>query len=275
MAYYNQVGPRYFETMGIPIVRGRGLTSRDTSGQPQVAVINETMARRYWPGSDPIGAIVRFGSGPVTIVGVARDGKYSRLSEAPRNYMYLPALQNYRPDLLLHIATDADPAAVLPAVRGVVRELDSNLALFDVRTLEQHMRISTFLARMAASMLGLFGALGLLLAAVGLYGVIAFNAAQRTREIGLRVALGAAQRDVAWMVMRQGLILGVIGLASGLALALAASRVLAGQLLGVSPVDPVSFAGASVLLLAIAALASAIPARRAARLDPVVALRRE
>lgn len=275
MAYYNQVGPRYFETMGIPIVRGRGITSRDTAGQPQVAVVNETMARRYWPGRDPIGATVRFGSGPVTIVGVARDGKYSRLSEAPRNYLYLPALQNYRPDLLLHIATDADPAVVLPAVRGVLRELDPDLALFDVRTLEQHMRISTFLARMAASMLGVFGALGLLLAAVGLYGVIAFNAAQRTREIGLRVALGAAQRDVAWLVMRQGLILGVIGLASGLALALAASRVLAGQLLGVSPVDPVSFAGASVLLLAIAALASAVPARRAARLDPVVALRRE
>jgi predicted permease len=275
MAYYNHVGPWYFETMGIPLVRGRGITPRDTAVEPAVAVVNETMARRYWPGRDPIGATIRFGRGPVTIVGVARDGKYSRLSEEPRNYLYLPALQNYRPDLLLHVRTAGDPSLALPALRSVVRALDPHLPLFDVRTVEEHMRISTFIARMAASMLGLFGTLGVLLAAVGLYGVIAFNVAQRTREIGVRVALGAPQGDVAWMVMRQGLVLGVIGLVGGLALALAVSRLLARQLVGISAADPVSFAGTAILLLTIAAVASALPAHRAARLDPLVALRRE
>jgi macrolide transport system ATP-binding/permease protein len=275
MAYYNQVGPGYFETMGIPLVKGRGVTSRDAAGQPAVAVVNETMARRYWPGRDPIGATIRFGRGPVTIVGVARDGKYSRLSEDPRNYIYLPALQNYRPDLVLHVKTDADPAIVLPAVRAAVRELDPNLPLFDVRTIDEHMRISTFIARMAASMLGLFGILGVLLAGVGLYGVIAFNAAQRTREIGLRMALGAGRGQVVWLVLRDGFVLAAIGIAVGLGLAFGAGRLVAGQLTGVSGADPVSFAGTAALLGAVAAIACLLPARRASALNPLTALRRE
>jgi predicted permease len=275
LVYYNQVGPAYFETMGIPLVKGRGVTSRDVAGQPAVAIINETMARRYWPGRDPIGTTIRFGRGPVTVVGVARDGKYSRLSEEPRSYLYLPALQNYRPDLLLHVKSDADPAVLLPAVRAAVRELDPNLPLFDVRTIEEHMRISTFIARMAASMLGLFGILGLLLAGVGLYGVIAFNAAQRTREIGLRMALGAGRGQVVWLVLRDGFALAAIGIAAGLALAFGAGRLVAGQLTGVSGADPVSFAGTAALLGAVAAIACLLPARRAARVDPLVALRSE
>jgi predicted permease len=283
MAYYNQVGPMYFETMGIPLVKGRGITSRDAAPRPgsgqgadgAVAVINETMARRYWSGRDPIGATIRFGRGPVTVVGVARDGKYSRLSEEPRNYVYLPALQNYRPDLLLHVKTDADPALVLPAVRAAVRELDPNLPLFDVRTIEEHMRISTFIARMAASMLGLFGLLGVLLAGVGLYGVIAFNAAQRTREIGLRMALGAGRGQVIWLVLRDGFILAAAGIGGGLALAFAAGRLVAGQLTGVSGADPVSFAGTAGLLAVVAAVACVLPARRASALNPLTALRRD
>ena len=273
MAYYNQVGPGYFETMGIPIVSGRGVTSHDVNGAPAVAVINETMARRYWPGRDPIGGTVRFGRGPVTIVGIARDGKYSRLSEEPRNYMYLPMLQNYRPDLLLHIRTDADPALVLPALRAAVTELDPNLPLFDVRTIDDHMRISTFLARMAASMLALFGILGLLLATVGLYGVIALNAALRTREIGVRMALGARRGQVVRLLVRDGIVLGAAGIAAGLALAFGAGRLVAGQLTGVSGSDPVSFWGTAAVLAAVVALASVLPARRAARLDPLAALR--
>jgi macrolide transport system ATP-binding/permease protein len=275
MAYYNQVGPAYFETMGIALVRGRGVTSRDAAGQPAVAVINETMARRYWPGRDPVGATIRFGRGPVTIVGVARDGKYSRLSEEPRNYVYLPALQNYRPDLVLHVKTDVDPAIVLPAVRAAVRGLDPNLPLFDVRTIEEHMRISTFIARMAASMLGLFGILGLLLAGVGLYGVIAFNAAQRTREIGLRMALGAGRGQVVWLVLRNGFALTALGLGAGMALAFGAGRLVAGQLTGVSGADPVSFAATAVVLSAVAAFACVLPARRASCLNPLTALRRD
>ena len=275
MSYYNQVGPAYFETMGIAIVKGRGITARDTSAAPPVAVINETMARRYWGGRDPIGGTLRFGRGPVTVVGIARDGKYSRLSEEPRNYVYLPALQNYRPDLLLHVNTDADPALVLPALRAAVSELDPNLPLFDVRTIGEHMRISTFIARMAAAMLGLFGILGLLLASVGLYGVIAFNAAERTREIGLRMALGADRRQVIWLVLRDGFRLAAIGIAGGLAVAFGAGRLVAGQLTGISGSDPVSFAGTAVFLAAVAAVACLLPARKASGLSPLTALRRD
>jgi predicted permease len=275
MAYYNQVGPQYFETMGIPIVKGRAITSHDRAAQPAVAVINETMARRYWPGRDPVGATFRFGRGAVTIVGVARDGKYSRLSEEPRNYVYLPALQNYRPDLILHVKTDVDPAVVLPTVRAAVRDLDPNLALFDVRTIEQHMLISTFIARMAASMLGVFGFVGLVLAGVGLYGVIAFNAAQRTREIGLRMALGAGRTQVVWLVLRDGFALAAVGILAGTALAFAAGRLVAGQLTGVSGADPVSFAGTAALLAAVAIVACVLPARRASTLNPLTALRRD
>jgi ABC-type antimicrobial peptide transport system permease subunit len=209
----------------------------------------------------------------VTIVGVARDGKYSRLSEAPRNYMYLPALQNYRPDLLLHVRSDAEPAVLLPAVRAAVRELDPNLALFDVRTVQQHLRISTFLPRMAASMLSVFGALGLLLAAVGLYGVIAFNAAQRTREIGLRMALGASRAQVSWLVLRDGFGLAAVGLGVGFVLALAAGRLIAGQLTGISAADPVSFVATGGVLVTVAVIACLIPARSASALNPLTALR--
>jgi putative ABC transport system permease protein len=256
-------------------VKGRVITSRDRADQPAVAVINETMARRYWPGREPIGATFRFGRGPVTIVGVARDGKYSRLSEEPRNYVYLPALQNFRPDLVLHVKTDGDPALVLPAVRTAVRGLDANLPLFDVRTIEEHMLISTFIARMAASMLGVFGLLGLLLAGVGLYGVIAFNAAERTREIGLRMALGAGRTQVVWLVLRDGFALAATGILVGTALAFGAGRLVAGQLTGVSGADPLSFAGTVALLGAVAAVACALPARRAATLSPLTALRRD
>jgi macrolide transport system ATP-binding/permease protein len=271
--YYNQVGPGYFDTMGIALVAGRTINGHDVAGQPRVAVINETMARRYWQGRDPIGSTIRYGSGSVTVVGVARDGKYQRLSEEPRNYLYLPVLQNYRPDLLLHVRTVGDPGQVLPSVQAAVRALDPNMPLFDVRTLEEHLRISTFIPRFAASLLGLFGVLGLLLAAVGLYGVIAFNAAQRTREIGLRMALGAGRGQVVWLVLRDGFVLAAIGIAAGLALAFGAGRLVAGQLTGVSGADPVSFAGTAALLAAVAVFACVLPARRASSLNPITALR--
>jgi predicted permease len=273
--YYTGVGPEYFDTLGVPIVQGRGITARDTEKQPLVAVINETMARRYFKGRDPIGGVLRFGSGPVTVVGVAKDGKYQQLTEAPRGYLYLPVLQNYRPDTLVLVRTAADPAAVLGAVQGEIRELDPSLPLFDVRTVAEHRQISMFIPRMASTLLGLFGALALVLAVVGLYGVIAYTVTQRTHEIGVRVALGAARNDVARLVMRQGLQLAAIGLGVGLLLALGAGRVLSKQLVGVSPADPLSFGGTALVLLLVAALASAIPARRAATLDPLTALRRD
>ena len=272
---YNTVGPGYFETMGITMARGRGFQATDVAGQPRVVVINETMARRYWPDRDPIGSTIRFDGRSAMVAGIARDGKYERLSEGARSYVYQPVFQNFRPDMVLHVRTDDDPARVLPSVRSAVRRLDPNMALFDVRTLEEHMRISTFVTRLAASMLGLFGLLGMLLAAVGLYGVIAFNAAQRTREIGLRMALGAGRGQVIWLVLRDGFVLAAAGIGGGLVLAFGAGRLVAGQLTGVSGTDPVSFAGTAILLSAVAAVACVLPARRASALNPLTALRRD
>jgi macrolide transport system ATP-binding/permease protein len=273
--YYNRVGPDYFETLGIDIVEGRGITARDTADQPRVVVINQTMAARYFKGRRAVDGRLRFGRGPVTVVGIARDGKYSQLTEAPRNYMYLPILQDYRPEGVLLVRTAAEPAGMLATVQRELRSLDAGLPLFDVRTMAEHRRVSVFIPKMASTLLGLFGALALILAVVGLYGVVAYSVTQRTREIGVRVALGAERRDVAWLVLRQGLGLAAIGLGVGLLLAFAASRLLAKQLVGISASDPVSFAGTAVLLLAVAAVASALPARRAASLDPLAALRRE
>jgi len=273
--YYARVGAGYFDTLGIDIVEGRGITERDTPDQPQAVVINETMAKRYFQGRSAVGGRVRFGTGPVTIVGVARDGKYSQLTEAPRSYMYLSILQSYRPDAILVVRTAADPGSILPAVQRELRALDPALPLFDVRTIAEHRQISMFIPKMASTLLALFGALALILSVVGLYGVIAYNATQRTREIGVRVALGAERRDVAWLILRQGLWLTTIGLVVGLLLALGAGRLLAKQLVGISPADPVSFAGTAILLLVVAAAASALPAHRAASLDPLAALRRD
>ena len=272
-AAYNQVGRGYFDTMGILILSGRAFDTRDRAGATRVAIVNETMARRYWKGRDPVGGTVRFGSGPVTIVGVAKDGKYQRLNEEPRNYLYLPVQQSYRPDTVLHVRTTGSPSAVLPSIQAAIRALDPNVPLFDIRTVEDHLAISTFIMRIAASMLGLFGTLGLLLAAVGLYGVVSFNAAQRSREIGLRVALGAGRAQVAGLVLRDAMTVVGIGLAAGLALAFAAGRLVASQLTGVSGSDPVSFAGTAALLAAVAAGACVVPAWRAASSNPISALR--
>jgi predicted permease len=274
-AYYNRVGPGYFETLGVDIVEGRRITDRDVAEQPAVAVINETMARRYFGGRSAIGGVIRFGRGPVTVVGVARDGKYRSLNEGPTNYLYLPIMQSFSPAALLLVRSAADPAAVLPAVQRELRALDRDLPLFDVRTFEQHRQIGVFVARMISLLLGLFGALALVLAIVGLYGVIAYAVTLRTREIGVRVVLGAERSDVAWFVMRQGLALAGIGVLAGIGLAFGASRLLSSQLVGISPGDPVSFAATSALLLAVAGAACAIPARRAASLNPLTALRRD
>jgi macrolide transport system ATP-binding/permease protein len=272
-AYYNRVGSRYFETMGIPLVAGRALDDRDVDGRELAVVINETMARHYWPNRSALGGIVRFGSGPARVVGIVKDGKYRRLNEEPRNYMYLAVSQYYRPDLVVLVRTKGDPSGALAAVQSQVRALDPALPLFDVRTMEEHLQFSVFLPRMISTLLGLFGVLALVLAVVGLYGVIAYSVAQRTREIGIRMALGAARGSVVRMVLRQGLVLTGVGLAIGLGLAIAAGRVLSGQLIGISATDPFSFIATIAALMIVALAASVIPARRAAALDPLVALR--
>lgn len=274
-AYYNRVAPRYFETMGIPIVSGRAIDDRDVEGAPRSVVINETMSKRYWKGRDPIGGRVDFGSGPATVVGVAKDGKYSKLNEDPRNYMYVPVYQYYRPDLLLVVRTAGNPGDVLLALQAELKRLDPNLPLFDVRTVEEHRQLSIFIPKMASTLLGLFGGLALVLAVVGLYSVVAYSVAQRTHEIGIRMALGAARLDILGMVLRQGMVLTAIGLAIGIGLAFAAAQVLETQLMGLTATDPFSFGVTTVVLLIVALAACAVPARRAAGLDPLRALRRD
>jgi macrolide transport system ATP-binding/permease protein len=273
--YYNRVGAAYFTAMGIRLLDGREFTDRDGDGARDVTVVNETMARRYFPGRSAIGGRIRIGSRAVEIVGIARDGKYTSVSESPRPYMYLPLQQWYRPDVVLIARTAGDPAAVVPALQAAVHALDPNLPLFDVRTVAEHLEVSVFVQRMIATLLGVFGGLALLLAVVGLYGVIAAIAAQRTVEIGMRMALGATSRDIVTLILRQGCSMTIIGVAIGLAGAFAVTRLFSSLLVGVSATDAVSFTATTVLLVLVALLASYVPARRAAGVDPLQALRNE
>jgi predicted permease len=273
--YYSRASSDYLRTMGIRLISGREFTDRDGVDAPDVTVINETLARRYFGGRDPIGGRVRVGQRSLQVVGVARDGKYENISETPRPFMYLPNPQWFRPDGILHVKTAGDPTALVAPLHAVVRSMDANVPLFDIRTMAEHLEIAVFVQRMLASMLGVFGMLALVLASVGLYGVIAALVAQRTPEIGMRMALGASQRDIIALVMKQGLGVTVVGVALGLAGAVALTRLFKTLLVGVSATDTLSFAGTVAVLVAVAMTAVYIPARRAAAVDPLQALRQE
>lgn len=273
--YYNQVGPGFFATVQLPLIEGRDFDQRDTASAPQVVVVSEAMARRFWPGRSALGGRVRLGEAWAEVIGVARDTKYSSLTEPLRPFMYLPLSQFYRPDVRLIVRTGADPRASVEPIRQAVRRIDPNLPLFDVATLAEHMAFSLFLMELLATLLAIFGVTALVLAAIGLYGVMALSVSQRTHEIGVRVSLGATARDVACLVAGQGFRLVSLGLAIGLLLAGGAARLLESQLVGVSPNDVVSFAGTVALLVTTAAVACLIPTRRALRVDPLVALRME
>ncbi len=276
------IGTNYFATMGISLVEGRDFSPADKKDAPRVVIVNETFARRFFPGANPsanaIGKRVSFGGvdGAYSqIVGVARAGKYFSIGEAPRTFVYLPVLQSYSSNANLLVHTSLDAGAMKTAVRGEAQKLDANLPVFGVKTLTEHMGLSLFPARIAATLLGGFGLLALVLAAIGIYGVMAYSVTQRTREIGIRVALGAQPRDVLRLVMRQGVIVIVIGVLCGLAAAYGATRLLTSLLYGLSATDPLTFIIVSLLLALIALLAGYIPARRATRIDPMIALRYE
>ncbi len=276
---FNVVTPNYFATLGIPLVRGRDFNASDREGSPLVAVVNETFARRFWPGEDPLWKRFRFSQEgePVEIVGVARDGKYRSLGEDPTSYLYLPFAQNYQTQMTLHVraASPEEGAGLLAAVRREVAAMDASIPLLDAMPLTDAISTSLLPIRMAATLAGLFGLAGLLLAGVGIFGVVSFSVAQRTREIGIRVALGAQGRDVLRLVIRQGMMLALVGVAVGLAAAFAVSRLTSSLLYGVSPSDPATFAGVALLLAAVAFVACYVPARRATKVDPMVALRYE
>ncbi|MCI0490672.1 MAG: ABC transporter permease [Blastocatellia bacterium] len=273
------VGLKYFETIGTPLVEGRDFTAQDDDASTRVAIVNETMARRFWPGQTALGKRFRFNSldgPPIEIIGVAHDGKYRQYFEDPRPYLYIPLLQDYRGGVTLVIHTEADAASLTAAVRREVASLDPSLPLFGAKTIEEHLEGRTFIGTaLLTSFLGLFGLLGLTLGAIGIYGVISYSVSRRTREIGIRQALGAQPGAVMKLVIWQGMKLALMGIAMGLLAAFAVTRFLSSFLFGVSATDPLTFAVITLLLAAVAFLACFIPARRAMKVDPMKALRYE
>jgi predicted permease len=273
----DDVSPGYFETIQIPL-RGRDFTEQENKKESRVAIVNETFARRFFPDQEAIGRRFNF-SGPEDpyweVIGVCADGKYNSLGEEQQAAVFRPLLRDYSTSATLVARTNGDPHTVLSSLRGEVQALDPNMPLYSVETLTEHMGVPLFPARVAAIVLGSFGVLALLLAAIGIYGVMSYVVAGRIREIGLRMALGAKQRDVLRLIVGQGMFLAVIGLAIGLAIAFAAARLLSSLLYGISATDPLTFVAIAILLFAVAALACLVPARRATRVDPLVALRYE
>ncbi|HUQ80253.1 MAG TPA: ABC transporter permease [Gemmatimonadaceae bacterium] len=272
---YNVITPGYFEAMGIPLMSGRGIVATDDSAAAGAVVVNQQFARRFFGGANPVGRAVRASGRDFTVVGLVRDGKYRSLGEPPRAYIYFPQTQRWDAAMTMHIKTTGDPTALGPVVRAEVAALDADLPVSDIRTMTSHLGISLLPARIGGITLGIFGGLGLLLAAVGMYGVMSYSVSQRRREIGIRVAIGAARGQVLGLVMRQGLRLVGFGTVIGLVGAVLGSRLVRGLLYGDAGIDYATLAGVPLVLIAVAAFAIWFPARRAATVDPMVALRGE
>jgi ABC-type antimicrobial peptide transport system permease subunit len=271
----NFVSSDYFATLGIPMVEGRPLDERDRKGTEGVVVVNETMARKFWGGESALDRIVRVNGNSMRVVGVAQDGKYFQLAEVPQPFFYLSLHQAHLPFASLLVKTKGDPAALLPTVVRELEQLDPRLPITDAKSLTQQLEVQYYPSRLLALAVGAFGLLVLALATAGVYGVMAYAVRQRTHELGVRTALGASPRHILNLVLRQGLRVTLIGIGFGLVGALGAARLLAANLHAVKPIEPIVFLGVGGLLAAAALLASFLPALRAARADPVVALRCE
>jgi predicted permease len=274
-AYQLMASPGYFQTLQVPMVSGRDFGNQDDYRAPMVALVNQPFVDRYWPGRDPLGRRVFVAEQWRTVVGVVAGFMTRRIGEAPGPLVVLPIAQAPRYDVTLMARTNHDPADLAPTLRRIVQEIDPELPLYAVQTLQRHIDGGTFAQRAAASMLTVFGGLALLLAAVGTYGVVAYNVSQRTRELGVRMALGAEPRHIMQLIMGGGAGMIAAGALLGLAGALVVARLLAPLLIGVKAADYAALAG-SVLLLTLAALSACyLPTRRAMRIDPNVALRHE
>lgn len=271
----NVVSTDYFATMGIPILKGRGIEARDDSSSQKVVVINQHFADHFWPGQDPLGRTVHTGGSDHVVIGVVPTGKYERLGEDPMSYMYLSQAQHYQAGRWVQVRTAGDPESFAPSLRTEIAAIDNQMPISDLKTMDDFLGIALMPARLTGAVLGVFGLLGLGLAAIGLYGVMSYTISQRTREIGIRMAIGAARGDVVRLLMRQGLALVAFGTAIGLAFAVAAARLARSQLYGSGGFDVITFAAVPIVLLAVAALAIWIPSRKASGMDPVSALRRE
>jgi putative ABC transport system permease protein len=269
------IGGNYFSAMGIRLMRGRTFTERDTKDSPGVVIISDTMARKHWPSEDPIGKRIKPGSKLLEIVGVVSNVRSLGLDRDQVPMIYLPHRQNPRGTMRLVVKTASDPMGLAGAVRKEVYRLDKNQPVAEVATMEEVVRNSIGARRILAALMGSFAVLALVLAGVGIYGVMAYSVVQRRHEIGIRVAMGASRAAILRMILGQGLRLLVIGLAVGLAGAVGLSRVIASQLYGVSALDPLTFCGVVVVLASLALLACYLPARRAVKGNPMDALRYE
>jgi predicted permease len=273
----NPIGVGYFRTLGIPIERGRDFTMDDGDDAPDVVIVNKTMADRFWKGQDAVGKRFKFFGDEQfrTVVGIARDAKYNGLAEEPQSFIYQPIAQAYSPTATILVRSAGAAAGLAGPVRAEIAQLDNRLSILNVRTLGDQVHQALGPQRLMVTLLGTFGMLALGLAAIGLYGVASYSVTQRTREIGVRMALGASRRDVLALVLGQGMALVAVGLALGLIVALLAAPQIRTLLIGVQPFDAVTFAGTALMLAVVAGLATWLPARRAATIDPLIALRYE
>jgi predicted permease len=274
-AQYHFATPDYFRTVGIPLLGGRFFSEADDADAPRVIVINKSMADRYWPDADAVGKRVRLWGETRMIAGIIGDLKDSPGEMRAKPGFFFPVNQQAQSGLVLVVRTERDPMSLLAAMRSEIAALDKELPLSDVRTLEQIASAAVARTRFTMLLLSVFAGVALLLAAVGIYGVVSYSVTQRTHEIGIRVALGAQRRDVIGLVARQGMTLVAAGMGAGLAAALVLTRVMSSLLFGVSAADPITFAGIAVLLMGVALGACFVPARRAMKMDPMVALRHE
>jgi putative ABC transport system permease protein len=272
------VAPGYFEVLAIPLVAGRDFDPTDRAGSPEVAIVSESAARRYFGDASPVGRTLtvtdRTRDRAVSVIGVARDVKHGSLADRPRPLLYLPFSQWYRPDMVLHAETGGDPAAMVGPLAAMARALEPDLAV-TARTMAEATSFSLIPLRIAGTVLAVAGGIGFLLAVIGVFGVVAFAVSQRTREIGIRLALGAERGRVVGAVMRDGLRPTAIGVVIGLLAAVALGRVLTGLLVGVSALNPESVLLIPALLVGAGLVAAYLPGRRAARVDPAVVLRND
>jgi putative ABC transport system permease protein len=278
--HHATVSPGYFDVLRIPLLAGRGFKPKDNENAPRVMIVNESFARRFFAGRDPVGRRVQiYDKKPFTIVGMVKDSKYFSLAEAPQPYFYMSFDQVHggsgENGVAFYARTDRDAGGFVPVLRREMSAIDPNSAGLTAMALSDYISAAWFGPRLASVFLGVLGLIAMLLAGVGLYGVMAYSVSQRTREIGIRMALGADPDGVLRMVMRRGLLLALSGIAAGLVIALAAAPEIAPLLYHVSPADPISIAGAALFLIVVAVIASLIPALRATRVDPILALHEE